>query len=84
MEQLLRRLVDQNDMLIELAKQQLQALKTLHNDLDGVQAMLMSHDSSSDVANISSDLRSIVGTADELGDKLDGIADKLDQMLDEG
>jgi hypothetical protein len=68
MEELLRTIIGQNETLIALGERQAAALEKIRKDLDGIQATLITNDSSSEVSSISI--------------KLDDVVDKLEDLLD--
>lgn len=82
MEELLRRIVEQNDALIGLNNQKLAALQDVVDKLDAVYSQLILNDVSSEVTTVSMHVQQAVTAIETVADKLDELGDKIDDVGD--
>ncbi|RTD94411.1 hypothetical protein EJO68_11550 [Variovorax atrisoli] len=82
MEELLRRIVEQNDALIGLNNRKLAALQDVVDKLDAVYSQLILNDVSSEVTTASMHLQQAVSAIETVADKLDELGEKIDDVGD--
>lgn len=80
MEQLLRQIIEQNDVLIAQNDRKLQALTEVLSQLEGIHAQLILNDASVEISNISIGTQEAVSVLGAVRERLDSIGDTVDDI----
>jgi hypothetical protein len=72
MEELLRRIVDQNDALIDIGNRTLSALQEVVDELDHIRSETTANNPSLDLSLLTSKVENVVVAVENIGDRLAG------------